>query len=98
MQFFSQNINDYLNIGLKIRISFNPELHKSVLSFSSLLPAGFGKPLRNILLISSLSNRFNRVVDTLIINHHLRIEDSFTLTTALALKISTPKDFKENCD
>jgi len=38
---------------------------------------------------------FNRVVDTLIINHHLRIEDSFTLTTALALKISTPKDFKE---
>lgn len=68
---------------------------QSVLSFSSLPPGSFRKPLRNILLISSLNNRFNRVVDTLIINPHLRIEDSFTLTTALALKISTPKDFKE---
>lgn len=68
---------------------------QSVLSFSSLPSGSFRKPLRNILLISFLSNRFNRVVDTLILNHHLRIEDSFTLTTALALKISTPKDFKE---
>jgi len=71
------------------------QIKSSVLSFSSLPPGSFRKPLRNILLISSLQFGFNRVVDTLIINHHLRIEDSFTLTTALVLKISTPKDFKE---